>query len=462
MQTHIIDFKEILSGVSLASRAPTTGISPDSLGINLDFDKGVLHFQKAPSDRGTVITNEICARTTDYGIFTNALYLVDASKKFYKMDNAGTITNPFTGTKTYQTQTTDLIQFKSSYYCTSLTDVAKINGSFSAFTAEDWWTTTMGKPALDSSAGFPHILEVVEDKLYISDRSSIHTYDGTTAVVASLIVPSTEIITFMIKHPNGRDLVVFTTERMNASDTLQSVCKAYTFDLFKQSFIEVHEIDAQVDSGIVIGGTLYVVYGGNVLGYYNGQAINFLRDLKIPLSFTYTVTKAKLANMKGALLIAENDQILALRNLGLGAVYYYPIQNDTGYPIGSISHLGSLQLFTTGREINGGSYVTLLYDLTQRGYAGRVVTDWIKLPANAWVRKVQVEHNSYSSGSYDIRLATFNRELGGQIYPADGTSTSYWMYNVKTSELQLRIKPMYGTPMGIRRIIVYYELEDVI
>lgn len=460
MQTHIIDFKEILSGAGIAARVPGTGLSPESVGINLDYEKGVLYFQKASDSRGTFIDGIVCAKATDYGVFTNALYMVAENKKYYKMDNAGTITNPITGAKTYQAGTTDLVQFKGYYYATSLTDIAQVNGGFSAFIAEDFWTVTKGKAALQSSAGYYHGLEVVEDKMYIADVSDIHSYDGTTAVTQTLQVPSTEIISFMIKHPNGRDLIVFTTERMNASNTLDSRCRAYTFDLFKQSFIEVHDIDDQVYSGITINGTLYIVYGGNKLGYYDGQSITFLRDLKVTLTYSQIPTKAKLANMQGALLIVENDNVLALRNLGLGAVYYYPIANDTGKTIDMLAHLGSKVLFTTGKEINGGSYVYLKYDLTQRGYTGRMVSDWIKFPANAWVRKIQVEHNYMSSASYDMRVGTYNTEYGGQIYPATGTTTSNWFYNIKASEIQLRIKPMYGTPLGIRRIIVYYELVD--
>lgn len=467
MQTYVIDFTQILSGASSADRVSQTGISIKSKGISLDYNKGVVHFTPNPSVRNPNVLGRTVATCTGTGLYATDRYLLTDQGRFYSF-NGGTLTlKQYDTTNTYQPMKADMLMFLGNFYATSNTNIAFLAGDMTSLDAT-WWTGTKGKPAMDSVSR--HILLVVEDTMYISDNNYIHTWDGTTAVTNVIVIPPGFTITSMIGHSDGRKIIAYAASKVDFSSGSNVTSRRYIIDPFDATWTET-ELDAQVNGSINVEGNIYVTTV-NKLGIDTGVGIQYIRDLAVPRDGWFLPGKHKLFNNRGTLLLAEATKILAYGEVIPGQkVFYYPHRQDVIYNIDT--------LFVIGNSINDSLYVTcqdnlngtgnpwsiLKIDTASIGYNGVLYLDRIPLPANAWIRRIDIERTQSSvatgSGAYNFGVV---RESDGenatQIYPVNGTRKDRLHLNIRSSQPQFFITPLYGQSYGIQKMVIYYELVD--
>lgn len=455
MQSFTIDKNDLSRGISISPNHNNGGFSGVRKGVNLAVSECTLILpQPARNDLNgsSVVLDDIIAFTSDPTFLGNNGYALDEDGNFYTIDGTTVTKRQTDSVKSYSSGTTDMKVFQGSLYATSTTDIAKLGGSDLTSIDHDWWTVTEGKSALSSV--YRHILEVVEDTMYISDGYRIHTYDGTTAVYEAMSIPTEYNITNMIVHNDGRHLLVFAAETANYGHTLRAKARCYLIDTVNLEFISEIEVDAQVEGSINVGGVIYVTYGSK-LGYYDGGGVTFLRNLNS--SVTY---KHNLANMDGILVVRDKNGLLGYGDLGLGNIFWYMYADERTTPereFSAIYHYGDNKLLTsiTSRRLD-------LLDFDEYGGASDFETNYYSFPGKVWIRKIEIETETLASGS-DITISYLDRNgtastITTMTYAADGAvSYKEKFYNIKTSLFKLRTAFAAGNTKGIHKITVWYE-----
>src|SRR5690606_1734021 len=142
---------------------------------------------------------------------------------------------------------------KNILYTTCATDIAKLSLNMSTIRAV-WWIDAVadeGNSSLQSTAF--HDLVVVVYISFIMDGNKIHTWDGTTSVENAMQIPTDMTIVSGIKHPNGRDLIVFASRGLNYSHQLRVEARVYVIDTNTLEFLSETNIDDQVEGVIDVG-----------------------------------------------------------------------------------------------------------------------------------------------------------------------------------------------------------------
>lgn len=469
MQTLIIDAQNFLAGISTNDNIADAGYSPKSKGMNPLYDKGVLHFQPrefAITYAGTRVVvgigNE--ADTNHEGL------IVDSAGRFmYINSGAGSTTLVDTDTsQDYVRGQSDIIFFNGKAYITSDEDIIEWGVGVAAPNTLDlnYWTTSLSQAAL--SGQNKHPLEVVEDTMYIGDGNEIHTVDtAETAVTAAMTLPEGLEITRLTKHTNGRDLIAFCTQH-NTFGNLKHVRNvAYIINTVSLEFSEEIKLDDTVTSARNIGGIIYVIYGTN-LGYFTDSGIVFLRELKVEYSTESSlIYNNRMCDVSDMFLCVEDNQhsVLAIKDLGLGKSYFYPINETDSEVINCIFSIGEKKIVMC----KDNALYTVNFTLDSSTSSSKLLyTNKYPLPARAWIRRVEVEHTPLSSG-LGLKLYSVNEsgdltDLGTKDFTGSSTARfSRWDMNVFTSMAQVAlqaIKTSGSNSIGIRKITIYYEIGD--
>lgn len=292
-QSIIIDSDELVQGMTTSSNLTDGGISPESEGINLVANPGVVYPTSGATDTGnTGRSFPMLASCNDVG--TSSSYdriFIDSSGRLYGvLGSSGAlqeivVTSP-TGTFVYGQ--TDLIYYSDGVYATENTNIAKYTisygGSPTAVQNVVWWTSTQGQGNLTSN---PHPMIVYNKVLFVADGNKLHTWDGTTATSAVLTMYPNEVITALDIDPGTGSMLVGIV-------TLNGGFGAGTSDFnslrYAQAFVGLYDgvnptqflrkipVDAPVTAFRSVGGGVYCVYG-NKIGTWNGSGIDFVREM---------------------------------------------------------------------------------------------------------------------------------------------------------------------------------------
>lgn len=454
MQTLTIDKNNILASVSQSDYDQNGGYSPESKGHNLLKEKGVIHGMPTVTDLSANLLDNVIGTTRDRNFLGNDVYLLDASGNYYTL-NGSTLTKRKTdSTNTYAFGTSDIINFQGEVFATSQGDITRLTGSDLATIDETWWTVTLGLTALD--ANYRHPLEVVEDTMYIGDKKMIHTWDGTTGTYNALPLPTDQNITAMIKHPNGRDLIVFTSGTANYSHINKGQGKIYVVDTLTLEFVNEVEIDEQVEGAINVNGTIFVTYGQN-LGFLSGLSISWLRDLNISYSSSELGYKHHLSSIDNHLLVVEDDAVLAFGDLGEGNAFWYPIKDGTiDFIINSIEN--KLLYGTT----SGSTAKLFERDFDDAGVLGNWRSNKISFPKDVWIRRIDIIHTETNgSGTSSFSVTSINNEGNGtQLKDATYNNVQVTKTrvdcNVLTSFFQFLLSGSSDL-IGFKKMTIYYE-----
>jgi len=278
--------------------------------------------------------------------------------------------------------------FKNNIYITHGRDVSKTDtGDTVDFT---WWTSTMGKGQM---YGQKKSMAVIEDTLYIGDWYKIHTYDGTTAVEDATRIPTEYYITAMVKHTNGRDLVVFAGYDA-VEDNPKGGGRVFIFDTVTLHFTQEIEINETVDAAILHNGTIYVTYRGNI-GVFTGSGIEKIYETPYNHIRQQQVTKFGDTVMFSGFAITDvngEKTILRITNTDIDVVRYRsPSQNNHKAP----------ELFMTKAYLDSsGNFTYGTVQISDFGQIGQNLNLTTPNLGFVTVKEIEIETNETSADTY--------------------------------------------------------------
>ncbi len=486
METIVIDANNFIQGVSTAEWLADAGYSPKTKGHDLARSKGILYPMPATdtTDAPTARIVYKCANTAfDQTSIDEKAFLADEAGNYYSLQLNGTLTVR----KTDSTNTGDyavgfgMVIFKGYLYTAVNDEITRISLTTNAgglnTTDFTWGTTTYGSIL----SGQPILLQVVEDTLYIMTTYRIHTWDGTTKVTDALRLPLDIYATASIIHPNGRDLIVFTTRHDSTGGAQRAIQNhlyktesfAFIINTATLEYTQRIPIVDQVEGVRNVNGILYVTYGEK-LGYFDDAGIHFLRDLELNLGTTTSSTQykkllwsQKLDDVDGMLIVPDGNNMLAVGDLGQGRMFYHPITMPSVDIIDVIYYLGRGYLgFTTltGASTYAGYYVDYTYTTATMQTGVTWTANRYTFPQRAWIRRIEVEHEALASGTIieigwndELETNTVLKTLDFSVQGAVGRTRIDC--NINTSLFQPTVK-WTANPKGIKKITIYYEVGE--
>lgn len=452
LQRLTISAEQFVNGYSFSDNISVSGLSPAQKGINLFKDEGtVLHPQPSATDI-TGLTDEAIAMIPDPLFGGVQAIILDDSGAFYTLDGTTLTKKQTDATNAYTYGNSFLVEFKGNIYATSGTDIAQLSSTLSTLD-HDWWTVTEGETALNGS--YRHDMVVVEDTLFIADGYYLHTWDGTTSTYNAMTLPTTINITALHKHPDGRSLIAFASDTLNASHTKKVRAYMYIIDTNTLEFTREITFDDQVEGAIMVGGRIFLT-SGDKFGYLNGDTFKLLRKINIDQEAVY---KPKLANFDGVVMCVDDDSIFAFGDVnGLGDVPFYPyVNNENSNYIRSICALGSKELL-----VSYGSNKLKKLDYDNTDGATKVRTGLVRFGAEVIVRKIVPVLDSAMSSGTDIEFSLFDEKgdetvIGAMEQANYGTIKERAFFcNIWTRQLSLEID-FQAVPKGVKEITIYYE-----
>lgn len=450
-----ISAEQFVNGYSFSDNISVSGLSPAQKGINLFKDEGtILHPQPAATNI-TGLTDEAIAMIPDPLFGGTQAIILDDSGSFYTLDGTTLTKKQTDSTNSYLYGNSFLVEFKGSIYATSGTDIAKLNSSLSTIDAT-WWTVTEGEAALTGT--YRHDMVVVEDTLFIADGYYLHTWDGTTSTFNAMTLPTTINITAIHKHPDGRSLIAFASDTLNAAHGKKVRAYMYIIDTNTLEFTREITFDDQVEGVIMVGGRIYLT-SGDKFGYLNGDTFKLLRKINIDQQAVY---KPKLANFDGVVMCVDDDSIFGFGDVnGLGDIPFYPYyNNENSNYLRSICTLGGKELIVS---YNTNKLKKLDYDNTDG--ATKIRTGLVRFGGEVIIRKIVPTLSEAMSSGTDIEFSAFDEQgnetvIGAMEQATYGAIQQRPFYcNIFTRTLGLEID-FQAVPKGVKEITIYYESAE--
>lgn len=490
MKKLIIDKSQWVKGISTTEMDEDGGYSPISAGFNLFRDEytDVL----TPSEYGIDLSGVI---DDDFGILdivknetlTSGVefYYVTEDGKHYSINNL-TVALAFddsANASRYDDPYVNQIVYNNSFFTTKRQNVVMANADYSVVD-EDWFSTITG----NSLESYPHPMEVVEGLLYIADHGNIHLYDGTNITEDIISLGPFQVITEMIAHPNGRDLMVFASEGgLFTSGTGQN--RVYFVDLLTYEFYSEKEIDFPVDVAKIIGGTVYVTGNrqgrDNYVGTFDGEKIQKMTHPEIyQENNIYQRHVGKFGNF---LCMPARDSTDEAGVLAFGKVkgenrFFKPWRKvfDTDeYVIESIYEYDAMRMLVFLSNITDNTREIRRIDFTETGNSNifefKMYSNRMKESQKSWIRRVDVYlENPLESGqgdefymeNYSNMTAEDDPEttlLGEMEFSSDGAvNWKRFTCNIRTDDFQLFFEELSASTkrVKIKRVEIYLENEE--
>jgi len=464
MQTLTIDKTQFFAGERSEDFVDDGGYGQNSSGINPIYKRGMIYGQEsAPTQLSADLGADIIASCVDEDLLGNDRVLVDDDGQLYTVKGT-TLTaraNGGTASGNWNDGTTDLIYFRGRIYGTTTTEIVRFTGSDYTSVDDDWWTVTEGRGGLQSS--YRHPMEVVEGILYIADKDDIHLFDGSNSQEDAMTLPGECNITAMVKHPNGRNMIAFTSGTANASGTLNSKIHAYVIDTVSLEFISEIELEEQIFSAHVHKGVVYVRYGegGHKFGYFDGSAIQPIRIIGEP-GDSLDGYKHTMKTWGDFLIITTDDKVFAYGQIFPGTNAFWTIDDKADDFI--FADLTKDNRILVQYE-DGSSEKVILRDFEEIGIELNFETGQISLPVEGAIRKITFEHSEIpatGTWGFDVFYEDTDSDavqIGNVEYDDHGEtirkSTIYCNVFCDTY-FNIRLSNDNGA-IGFSKMIIYYE-----
>jgi hypothetical protein len=341
--------QQFASGLATSDYTNDGAIGVSSTNINPFIRPGVLQATATPTDASTNVAGTIIASCDD-GTNVNGTgtrFFMDSAATFY-LWGGSSMTVKQTGAKTYKSGISDIVFFNAKMYASSTADITMWDGtatSGSSHFDESFWTSTKSQSALVSGANNPHPLIVFEQYLWIGDANNLHQMDSSGTVVNSKLslTPSESIVALGIDPVTGLMLIstVVVPDYTGSSATQAFV---YLFDGYSPKPRRKIPVDAPVTAFYNIGGTVYVGMG-QIVGYWNGNGVSFLRKLaNVSLTNTDLPYKHHFSNIRNILLVVDGPNVLSFGETIPGQKAWFPLLTSPSGHITCIANIGSNKL----------------------------------------------------------------------------------------------------------------------
>ncbi len=488
MQNFTIDYQQFLAGISTKNGVEDGGYSPLHGGHNIQEERdGNLYPQHAYSmsvwgdsvvDGNTgqypviYVPNQLFHNFTnsEKGILISDDGSVYSHTSINRMtDEAGLSAANITFSK-YGHE--DGVFFQDDIYFIAKDNIAQVqfdgNGNRNGVDS-DWWTTARGHGAI---SGVKCCAIVVEDTAYFTEKNTIHTWDGTSSVENALTLPPDFYITAALKHPNGRDLIVFGSQKEVDDEVAGIAFKAYYINTVDLEFTDEIPIDREVHGVWNVGGTIYTTCGEWVC-IFNGNGLKPIYKLDLDLADSPASdlrenlirTIHGTVTDQGYLLIPDGTKILAIGDVGQGTVMWHPADLTGDFTrIHTLFNIGNKYVGLwgyNGTDFANADLVQTQIRLDDHDGTGKWASNMYRFNQKAWVRKIVVDHETLESGD-DFRVGHI-KEDGTEVELRAVTYAKYGAKyqtridcNVYTDVYQLYLQWVAGG-VGIKKITVFYE-----
>lgn len=483
---------QFTSGMSSSDYATDGALGVGSFDTNPFLLPGAITAIPIQTDKSTNVADNFVATCEDSIDVGGARLVVGSAAKYYTIDSSSNVTNVVTGSDTsnYKFPQTD-IAIQSDHngngaaFVTHGTDIAMWNGG--ATLAESWWTTvayytgTTHPPALTAN---PHPLLNFNTNLWIGDGSQLHNIlpdvanisSNTLAVninVLSLDLFST-IYALGIDPATGLMMISFQTVK-NISGSVSSQAYVGLYDGYSTGLRRKIPVDEIVTSFQNVGGTVYMGYGRR-LGYWNGNGITFLRQLKNVTLGTSSLLPYKhhVCNVANILLVADGAYLLAYGDVVAGKKgFFYLKQNKSAgvvTAIGAVFPLGN-NFIGLACATNKFSYIDISANTGTFNSNCTVIFNNIYFPRPVFVRRMRVVTTAaVHTGQINVIGLIYN-EKGAQMPISTGNSqvviptgiTQYVFDFDFTQGKVIAIQPYVSiedATVALIRVIIYYDIAE--
>ena len=456
-----LDAKDFIRGMSSSDDIADGGFSPKTNRVNLIAKKGVLHSPATITDKSANLEGNIIASAGDANVLGNQKYFVTTTGKFFTWKSSTLTLRQTDASGSYLNGTTSAVQFQLQLFATTSNDVVLLAGSDLDTIDATWWTVTKGKTDLQISQRHP--LLVFEKKMWIGDKSNLHSWDGITVSENVLALSDEQSIVSLGIEPGTGYMLIGITEGTNYSNTEPQIAKILVWDGFSSKPLRSIIVDDAVNSFYSVGGILFITYGTK-LGYWNGNGISFLRTFENVVRWGGSlIYHNKIAKIDNTLYIADGKRILAYGEIVAGRKVFYPAYY-AGTDIDLLADIGNGKL--------GIGYATAKFDtLDVESIATITGTDFysnkINFPRPVIIRSAFVEYaSSVADGSTPIRLYIYDEKQNSTEFSSFENTTGSAEYSRESLNLDVKVRTMQiyallqNVNPGIRRIVISYDVAE--
>lgn len=468
---------EFVRGMSTGLHLPDGGFSNETDAVNLTGIAGVLYPSAGAINKSTNMTGDpIAWCSANVATLLNG-YILSNSGYIHSISSAQVLTAAASAlTGTFTAGKSDIVQFIDKIYASSDTDVAQMATDLTGGD-HDWWSVTQAEGVL--TAGVPHPLCLFQDRMWIGDLNTLHRATAATTTDQDVLVLSSHhVITALVVDPSSGKMLIATTQDTaggNYSGTLSVGNSIFTYDGTSSTYTREYQIDGPVTGFHTVGGVVYVGYGGNKIGYWNGSGITYLRTLKnVTLSGAELPYKHHMAHIDNTLYIVDGKQVLTYGEITAGQkVWYYAHSNAiSANKYDLIANVGNKKLglgFATA-----AFYTVNTTDVGSASTSGAMTfkTNFYKFPRPVFLRHARIEYEGTLADGVSGGILQYKTQGGGNLFNNLSSLTNssgtdlYEMTDIigfaddKVTGVQFSYALAAGVSYGIRRILIYYDVAE--
>ena len=465
---------DIVRGMSASDDLSDGGYSNLTEKANITKTPGVLYFPAPSTDASTAVADTIIASCEDNSATYERLFL-GSGGKFYGWNGTTMAVVATDATRTFTRGITDMASYNLYTYGTSTTYVfewnvagASVNQTFFAFPSSSGSSTW-------TAAFVSHPCITYEGNIFYGNGPQLlrQTAVGGTPAEILLLENSGEVIVALGVDPGSGKMLISTTSRYNASDTVNTINRVYYYDGFSNKPLKVSIVDDLVTMFKTVGSLIYVGYGQN-LGYWDGSGIQFLRRVAVSLDNNDLIYKHRVTNIGSTLYLIENTQILAHGPVygGGGKVFYYAFKNDVNS--NDFSHIANI-----GQNKLGLAYATSLFSTWDSSSIATISSTTFKtnvydFPDEVWLERLRIIWKNTVASNQTYGYVRFVGEdgvitsVGGAgsgvfvLKNTTGAATAVYEVNnvnIKVKQVQVELFVESVNP-GLMRIIGYGKIAN--
>ncbi len=353
------------------------GFSPSMKGHNIDYQKGVI----APNDTPVKIADLVAdyngaflKESSDYSIL--ASIKSDGKLKVDRYQAGGLSATQSEATEVYSPTLGGIGFVGDSFYISCLTDITRLNKSFTGGFYVSWWDDTMAMSPLVT--GVPHHFANLGNDLYVTDYASLHKITNSTTTTPN-ILQITGGLSFTAICEND-DKLYLATEFQNLTSKGGYYLMAWDGNA-AQTFDFKIPVDEKIYTLVSYLGYIYA-FTEKWFCRWNGLYLEKIRPLNGP------VYPNQIAKANGNLYFIGGNETTAADNTKCiqvfnGSAFYYLYSSTTAITaLGNI--FGDDLAFCTNEDLNK-------IDLNDRVGDGKFATLPIDFVGNVYIRKITVE-----------------------------------------------------------------------
>lgn len=507
-----IDSDDLVKGITTSSNLTNGGFSPESVGINLSPNPGVIYPASSATNIGA-LDGRVVATTYDNAQSNGTLvdrYIVTDHPSLYSLrggslhqanSSLGTASNYIAGGTDAQVYGLDgsgnpIVWIVS--LALGMTGQAYVYGSNTSSSAFTFTPSTGAGPGFTNN---PHPMLIFNKTLFIADGNLLHTilynspgsFTNTSAV---LTLQADQVITSLGTDPGtGRMLV-----GISSRGSLSAAGGDETVKINSPAFVGLYDgtnptqllrkvpVDSTVTAFYNCGGVTNVMYG-DALGYFAGSGITFIRKLYKLVTNTFTtVYKHKITNIDNILfyvsdsnttnpfIASQSNDIVGYGEIVQGTKSFFNFINVPSNVQGTIDCVFNVANNAIAYAVYDGVSTYTLYqvsytDHTQvlsTGDASPVfVSARVAFPRPSIVNQIRiffedpVTNNGAVIGNLSVvddkRIVAYNKDISNPSTSA-GVTTYFDIFpSVETTECQVKYQwKETVTSHGIQKIMLFY------